>query len=164
MTWIRIDADMPWNDKVTGLPNDTARFAFVKVLCAAKVRGRSAFSHQSLREALGSHAKAIPALIAAGLLEEDGSVLTVHNFEEYQRLALQADRQRRYRERHASVTETSPTGRNGTGRDVTPSIFPPKPERQSFMGWKPNLDEIERQHEESRRQAAEALEKRKVTE
>jgi hypothetical protein len=62
MTWIRIDADMPWNDKVTGLPNDTARFAFVKVLCAAKVRGRSSFSEQSLREALGSHAKAIPAL------------------------------------------------------------------------------------------------------
>jgi hypothetical protein len=160
MTWIRIDADMPWNDKVTGLPNDTARFAFVKVLCAAKVRGRSSFSEQSLREALGSHAKAIPALVAAGLLDEEGPVLTVHNFEEYQRLALQADRQRRYRERHASVTETSPTGRNGTGRDVTPSISPP----QTFMGWKPNLDEIERQHEEARRLAAEALEKRTVKE
>ncbi len=36
--------------------------------------------------------------------------------------------------------------------------------RMTFMGWKPNLDEIERQHEDARRLAAEALEKRTVKE
>lgn len=117
MTWLRIDADMPWHDKIVGLPNDTARFGFVKALCAAKVRGRAAFSESSLKEAMGSHAKAIPQLIEAGLLEQRDGKIEVHDFDDYQRKALGAERQQRYRERHASVTD-SVTPALPTGQDI----------------------------------------------
>jgi hypothetical protein len=134
VTWLRVDADMPWHDKIVGLPNDTARFAFVKVLCAAKIRGRSTFTAASLREQLGSHARSIPALIAAGLLDEKGGVVTVHDFEDYQRRAGHAEVMQRSRERsrggHTEVTETSPTRQYGTGRDVTP----PNPPTGTFGG------------------------------
>ena len=153
MSWLRIDADMPWNDKIIGLPNDTARFAFVKVLCAAKVRSRSSFSPQTLREVLGSHAKAIPALVDAHLLDEEDGRIVVHDFDKYQRLALQAERQQRYRERHTSVTPASPTGRDGTN-----GTYPPNPPT-TFMSFPPkkvasvpspiDLADIERQQAES---------------
>lgn len=155
MTWLRVDADMPWHDKVVGLPNDTARFAFVKVLCAAKIRGRSTFTVESLREQLGSHARAIPALIAAGLLDEKGGVVTVHDFEEYQRRAGHAEVMQRSRARsregHTEVTETSPTEQDSTGRDVT---SPPTPPRGTFIGMKPrrataSLDDIRKQDKEA---------------
>lgn len=139
MTWLRVDADMPWHDKIVGLPNDTARFAFVKVLCAAKIRGRSTFTTESLREQLGSHARAIPALVAAGLLETPGDgTVTVHDFDEYQRRAGHAEVMQRSRARsregHTEVTETSPTEQDSTVRDKTP---PPTPPRGSFMGYRP---------------------------
>ena len=129
--WLRIDADMPWHDKIVGLPTDTARFAFVKVLCAAKVRGKSVFSRGALKEALGSHARALPALVAAGLLDEDedGNRLTVHDFDDYQRKAGHAEAQDRYRQRvtagspngHEPITERSPTGHTvHTGQNGTP--------------------------------------------
>lgn len=159
MTWIRLDADMPWHEKIIALPNDTARFAFVKMLCAAKVRSRSSFSPGSLREMLGTHARAIPALVAAGLLDEEDGKFVVHDFEDYQRRALQAERQQRHRsvtealpERDMSVTRASPTGRDDTGRNGTP---PPTPPRGTFMGYRPkpatvpdpiDLADIERQH------------------
>jgi hypothetical protein len=158
VTWLRVDADMPWHDKVVGLPNDTARFAFVKALCAAKIRGRSTFTAASLREQLGSHARAIPALVAAGLLDEDGDMLTVHDFEEYQRKAGQVERQQRHRavtpasrDGHAeNVKETSPTGQDSTGRDSTP---PPTPPRGTMMGFRPKRSDpdptdVRRQMEE----------------
>ena len=142
MTWLRVDADMPWHDKVVGLPNDTARFAFVKALCAAKIRGRSTFTAASLREQLGSHARAIPALVTAGLLDEQGDMLTVHDFEEYQRKAGQVERQQRHRSvtpasrsgHTENVTETSPTEQDSTGRDKT---SPPTPPRGTMMGFPP---------------------------
>ena len=141
MTWIRLDADMPWHEKIIALPNDTARFAFVKMLCAAKVRSRSAFSPESLREMLGTHARAIPHLVAAGLLDEQDGKLIVHDFEDYQRKALQAERQQRHRnvtealpERDMIVTGASPTGRNGTN-----GTYPPSPPT-TFMGWKPRSE------------------------
>ena len=154
VTWLRVDADMPWHDKVVGLPNDTARFAFVKVLCAAKIRGRSTFTIESLKEQLGSHGRAIPALVAAGLLDEKGGVVSVHGFDEYQRKAGHAEAQARYRGKsrddHATITETSPTGQDSTGRDKT---SPPTPPRGTFMGMKPrpqaSLDDIRRQEEEA---------------
>jgi hypothetical protein len=138
MTWLRVDADMPWHDKVVGLPNDTARFAFVKVLCAAKIRGRSTFTAASLREQLGSHARALPALVAAGLLDEKGDMLSVHGFDEYQRKAGHAEAQQRYREKstggspqdHGGITETSPTEQDV--RDVT--YKPPSPPTGTFGG------------------------------
>jgi hypothetical protein len=134
VTWLRVDADMPWHDKIVGLPNDTARFAFVKVLCAAKIRGRSTFTVESLREQLGSHARSIPALIAAGLLDEKGGVVTVHDFEDYQRRAGHAEVMQRSRERsregHTEVTRSSPTGQDSTGRDIQP----PNPPTGTFGG------------------------------
>jgi hypothetical protein len=143
MTWIRLDADMPWHEKIIALPNDTARFAFVKTLCAAKVRSRSSFSPESLREMLGTHAKAIPHLVAAGLLDEENGKLVVHDFEDYQRKALQAERQQRHRnvtealpQRDMSVTEASPTGRNGTN-----GTYPPSPPR-TFMGYRPKPERL----------------------
>jgi hypothetical protein len=156
VTWLRVDADMPWHDKVVGLPNDTARFAFVKVLCAAKIRGRSAFSKGSLKEQLGSHARAIPALVAAGLIDvdEDGQRYSVHGFDEYQRRAGHAESQQRYRERsrgdHAGITETSPTEQDKTGRDKT---SPPTPPRGTFMGMRPRstalpVDDVKRQQDQ----------------
>ena len=131
---------MPWHDKVVGLPNDTARFAFVKVLCAAKIRGRSSFSKGSLKEQLGSHARALPALVAAGLIDvdEDGERYSVHDFDEYQRKAGHAEVMQRSRARsrggHTEVTETSPTGQDSTGRDKT---TPPTPQGGSFMAYRP---------------------------
>lgn len=148
MTWLRVDADMPWHDKVVGLPNDTARFAFVKVLCAAKIRGRSTFSKGALKESLGSHARAIPALVAAGLLEESdgGERLSVHGFDEYQHRAGHAEAQQRYREKsrpgHAPITETSPTRQDRTERDNTSPPTPPRgdganaQEPRPFMGFR----------------------------
>ena len=138
MTWLRLDADMPWHDKVVGLPNDTARFAFVKALCAAKIRGRSTFTSASLREQLGSHARAIPSLVTAGLLEESGDMVAIHGFDEYQRRAGHAEAQQRYREKsrpdHDGITETSPTEQDSTGRDKT---SPPAPPRGTFLGMRP---------------------------
>lgn len=140
MTWLRVDADMPWHDKVVGLPNDTARFAYIKAMCSAKIRGRSSFSKGSLKESLGSHARAIPALVAAGLLDvsEDGERYSVHDFDDYQRRASHAEVMRRSRERsregHTEVTETSPTRQDSTGRDST---SPPTPPRGAMMGWRP---------------------------
>lgn len=141
MSWLRVDADMPWHDKVVGLPNDTARFAYLKVLCAAKIRGRSTFTLASLREQMGSHARSIPALVDAGLLESDGARVTVHDFEDYQRKASHAESQARHREvtrasrdGHADITETSPT--RHTGQDVTK---PPTPLRgKGHNGQHPN--------------------------
>jgi hypothetical protein len=136
VTWLRVDADMPWHDKIVGLPNDTARFAFVKVLCAAKIRGRSTFSKGSLKEQLGSHAKALPALVAAGLIQEeaDGERLSVRDFDEYQRKAGHAEAQERYRDKsrgdHTGITESSPTEQYVTRRDVTP----PNPPTGTFAG------------------------------
>ena len=157
MTWLRLDADMPWHDKVVGLPNDTARFAFVKVLCAAKVRGKSTFTPASLKESLGSHSRAIPALIAAGLLDQEDGLLIVHDFDDYQRRAGHAEAQQRYRSRstggspddHGGITETSPTGH--TGRDVTGPTSPPTPPRGTFMGFRPkaSVDDVKRQEEEA---------------
>lgn len=159
MTWLRLDADMPWNDKVIGLPNDTARFAFVKVLCASKVRGKSKFSPASLKEVLGSHARAIPSLLAAGLIDEENGQLVVHDFDDYQRKASHAEAQQRYRSKvtgespddHPSITEKSPTGQDSTGRDKT---TPPTPPRGTFMGMRPkrvtaSVDDVRRQEEES---------------
>lgn len=154
MTWLRLDADMPWHDKVVGLPNDTARFAFVKVLCSAKIRGRSTFSKGSLKESLGSHARSIDALVGAGLLDvsADGERYSVHDFDEYQRKAGHAEAQERYRQKsrpdHAPITETSPTRQDGTGRDATP---PPTPPRGTFMGMRPraSVDDVRRQEEEA---------------
>jgi hypothetical protein len=138
MTWLRVDADMPWHDKVVGLPNDTARFAFVKALCAAKIRGRSTFTAASLREQLGSHARSLPALVSAGLIDEDGDMLTIHDFDDYQRRAGHAEVMQRSRSRsrggHTEVTETSPTEQDSTGRDVT---SPPTPPRGTFLGMRP---------------------------
>ena len=130
---------MPWHDKVVGLPNDTARFAFVKVLCAAKIRGRSTFTAASLREQLGSHARAIPALVTAGLLDENGDMLSVHGFDEYQRKAGHAEAQQRYRQKstdgspddHAPITKRSPTEQDSTGRDMTPP-YPPSGSTSAF--------------------------------
>ena len=158
MTWFRVDADMPWHDKVVGLPNDTARFAFVKALAAAKIRGRSTFTLASLREQLGSHARAIPALVSAGLLDEDGTMISVHGFDEYQRRAGHAEAQQRYRSKstggspddHPTITERSPTGQDSTGRDKT---SPPTPPRGTFMGMRPKAspspDDVKRQQDEA---------------
>jgi hypothetical protein len=152
MTWLRVDADMPWHDKVVGLPNDTARFAFVKALCAAKIRGRSTFTAASLREQLGSHARSLPALVSAGLIDEDGDMLTIHDFDDYQRRAGHAEVMQRSRSRsregHTEVTETSPTEQDSTGRDVT---SPPTPPRGSFMGMRPraSVEDVRRQEDEA---------------
>lgn len=153
MTWLRVDADMPWNDKVVGLPNDTARFAFVKVLCAAKIRGRSSFSKGSLKEQLGSHARALPALVAAGLIEqsEDGERYSVRDFDDYQRRASHAEVMQRSRARsregHTEVTGTSPTEQNRTVRDKT---TPPTPPGGTMMGFRSRAssEDVKRQHEE----------------
>lgn len=146
MSWLRIDADMPWNDKIIGLPNDTARFAFVKVLCAAKVRGKSRFSPASLKEVLGSHARAIPALIDAGLLEQEEGAVVVHDFDDYQRKAGHAEAQQRYRSKvtdespagHEAVTGKSPTYKTGhTERDKTSPPTPPRGNGANAPGTPP---------------------------
>jgi hypothetical protein len=145
--WLRIDADMPWHDKIIGLPNDTARFAFVKVLCAAKVRSKSSFAIASLREVLGSHARAIPALVAAGLLDENDGTVTVHDFDDYQRKAGHAEAQERYRQRsrgdHTDITETSPTGHTGHTDKTTPKS---PSGTTTFMGWRPKPTDHFGQH------------------
>lgn len=135
MVWIRIDADAPWHDKVLDLPNDSARFGWVKALCLAKQHGREEFRVATLTERLGRHGKYVAAMLRVGLLDDlgDGRV-AVHDFTDYQRRAANQERQARHRQRNAenvteplpdrdaTVTQPSHTGQDrqdNTGQDRT---------------------------------------------
>ena len=153
--WLRIDADLPWHDKVVGLPSDSARWAYVKVLCIAKQHGREVFSTATLTELLGKHGRYIDYLVTAGLLDEKAEKVEVHDFSEYQRRTGHAEAQGRYRSRvtsgspsesgqnHAAITSgsaedhpTSPTGQDiHTGH--TGGQSPP-----TMMGWRPKADRL----------------------
>lgn len=96
MSWITVDIDLPKHPKLAELPNDTARFGWLAVLCEAKrQRNAGAFaSDRHFREVLGRFGKYLPDYLAARLLErhEDGS-LAVHGWQQYQ-WAVKKQRQR----------------------------------------------------------------------
>lgn len=151
--WLRIDADLPWHDKVVGLSSDAARWAYVKVLCIAKQHGREVFSTATLTELLGKHGKHIPALVTVGLLDEKSDKVAVHDFSDYQRRTGHAEAQGRYRSKvtsgsppesgqdHATITEGSREDHDKslTGQDIQ-DIHTGQSEKEkptTFMGYRP---------------------------
>jgi hypothetical protein len=103
MAWITLDVGLPKHPKVAELPNDSARFGWIAVLCEAKMQRKPGVfaSARHFREVVGRFAKHLPSYEAAGLLErdEDGT-LRVHDWERHQ----WAVRQAKHRERDDSVT------------------------------------------------------------
>lgn len=97
----KFDASMPWHDKIAELPSDSVRWAFVKAICAAKQRESPEFSKPALTEALGTHAKHIPTLVKARLIDVKGSKFSIHDFDDHQAPfdETAALRMRRYRQR-----------------------------------------------------------------
>ena len=131
MPWLRVEADLPWNPKILDLPSDADRWAYLKALCLAKQRQSATFPRNTLAEFLGTNRRAIPALVRAGLLDESEGQLAVHDFDDYQRRAGNAERQERFRERHGGVTDES---RNGNAGGNDPNVTETLPTRRDMTG------------------------------
>jgi hypothetical protein len=113
MGWTRIESSMPRHPKVAGLTVH-AKWAFVEALCwsveqhtdghiPATVPFRTFTDHRRPDDVMVE-------LIAAGLLEQNGTGVVVHDFDDYQLSGAQdkakreaaRERKRRERERRAS--------------------------------------------------------------
>lgn len=70
--WIKVKIRLDESDKVAGLPNDAARWGWVRVLLKAKTQRRMGVfgSRQQLKTILGIHGRFVPSYLAAGLLHE----------------------------------------------------------------------------------------------
>lgn len=80
----KVNASMPWNDKVADLSDGEFR-AFVKLICAAKQRESGVFTEPALLDVLGVHAKHAKGLLKARLVDEIGvRKYRLHDFDEHQ--------------------------------------------------------------------------------
>jgi hypothetical protein len=109
-SWVAMDVmvfDHPTIQSLT----DTQKVAFFMTICKAKLlrRGGEFRDRRHLAGLLGpSHARAIPRLIAEGLLEESrGGLVTISNYSHWQVDATSAERQARRRARIAAESRTS---------------------------------------------------------
>lgn len=105
---ILIDARIASNPKILDLPSDSARWAWIATLGAAKLeRPAGAFtSRRQLAHLLGPYAEHIDALLEAGLLEEteDGR-LVVHDWVAHQQRRRHAEAQAAYRQRSKAAVD-----------------------------------------------------------
>ena len=109
MAWITLDVGLPKHPKLAELPNDSARFGWIAVLCESKAQRRPGTfaSVRHFREVMGRFAKHLADYEAVGLLErDDDGTLRVHDWERHQWSVRQA----RHRERDDSVTAAGPQG------------------------------------------------------
>lgn len=119
MAWVAFDCDTLEHPKLVALPSDSARLGFVATILKAKrlpQPGRFA-SAAHFRAVMGRYARYLKDYVEVRLLDEapDGS-LSVHDWSDYQRDkadSTAAERQRRFRERHAE-----------SRRDVTDAVTP----------------------------------------
>jgi hypothetical protein len=127
----KVNASMPWHDKVAELPSDSVRWAYLKAICAAKQRESGIFSKPALTEALGTHARHIPVLVKARLIDQDGQKYSVHDFDEHQgpidpgaseRKRRQRQRERREHESASSPHVDTPVDNVTVTRDVTEPV------------------------------------------
>ena len=110
MSWIKLDAFIHKHHKLTSLPTDSARWAFIVTLCEGKVWAGRWQDRAHYRSCIGPLARHLTALVSEGLMEitEDGSVI-IHDWEGYQRDPdpKAAERARRWRdERKANAVRT----------------------------------------------------------
>lgn len=99
--FVKIDASMPWNDKVARLSDGQFR-AYLKAICQAKQRDSHIFDRRNLNSLLGEHSRHVRHLTRAGLLDVlDGDRLAIHDYVQHQQPidTTAARRQREWRER-----------------------------------------------------------------
>jgi hypothetical protein len=104
-SWIAMDS-MVFDHPVIQSLTDTQKVAFFMTICKAKMlrNGGEFRDRRHLAGIIGvSYARAIPRLIAEGLLSESQSgFVTISNYSHWQVDATSAERQRRHRARIAS--------------------------------------------------------------
>lgn len=101
-SWIAMDV-MVFDHPVIQSLTDTQKVAFFMTICKAKLL-RNGGEFRDRRHLIGllgsSYARAIPRLIAEGLLSEsDNGFVTISNYSHWQVDATSAERQRRHRAR-----------------------------------------------------------------
>jgi hypothetical protein len=126
--YAKLNASMPWNDKVAALSDGQFR-AYVKAICAAKQRESPDFLKKTLNDMLGDHSRHVGALVRAGLLDLlEGNRIAVHDYAEHQQPfdSTAAERQKRHRQRVKDRTVPqvdkavdNDSLRSGSRRDVT---------------------------------------------
>lgn len=142
---VLVDARMTSHPKLVELSSDGARWAWLMVLCEAKLQrpaGRFA-SRRVLEHVLGSYAQWVGELVDAGLLEEapllcdrcaevagdapHGTII-VHDWVLHQERRRQTERQARWRRRPSTTPSTTPSTPSSTGpstRASTSASTPP---------------------------------------
>jgi hypothetical protein len=109
-SWVAMDV-MVFDHPVIQSLTDTQKVAFFMTICKAKLlrHGGEFRDRRYLAGLLGtSYGRAIPRLIAEGLLEESQSgLVTISNYSHWQVDATSAERQRRHRARIASGSRDS---------------------------------------------------------
>jgi hypothetical protein len=169
--WIKIDADADESDKVAGLPNHSARWGWLRMMCRAKTQRRMGIFAGTvhLRQLLGTEGRYVPDMVKAGLLHAwpvdtddcdrcasdyaqdatDGD-LVVHDFRREQRDPTNADRQSGYRERNADRNGESNGESNGfvptLSRALSPSLSESPsvaPPREPYQLADPRRDALE---------------------
>ena len=109
-SWVAMDV-MVFDHATIQSLTDTQKIAFFMTICKAKLlrRGGEFRDRRHLAGLLGpSYARAIPRLIAEGLLEESQSgLVTISNYSHWQVDATSAERQARHRARIAAESRNS---------------------------------------------------------
>jgi hypothetical protein len=147
--WIKLRVGFPGSDKIGRLPDDSARWGWVRVLVEAKLQRRLGVfgSVAHLEDLLGRRAGYVPAYLGVGLLHElpdacercrgqyadvEPGAVIVHDFRREQRDPTAADRQERHRSTpdapvtpqsrssHGAVTASSRKGHGESNAEVTP--------------------------------------------
>ena len=99
-SWIAMDV-MVFDHPVIQSLTDTQKIAFFMTICKAKLlrKGGEFRDRKHLSTLLGAgYARALPRLIAEGLLQEsDNGLVTISNYSHWQLDATSAERQRRHR-------------------------------------------------------------------
>ncbi len=133
--YVRIKASMPRHRKLAGLPNDGARWAFVALLCEAKVQSPPGewASERHLRACVTpSVARQLSALVDATLIDQDEGRFRIHDWPSYQIDPTGTERSRLSRSRNEDATETQRTGN-------TPAT--PRAGVHAFASLSPSLEE-----------------------
>ena len=103
MSWARFESTMPRHPKIVGL-SVPARWAFVEIVCWAVEQATDGeIAHgvpfSTFTTSPSQAGKIERELVAAGLLEQNGSSLLIHDFGDYQTSGAA------YKERRADIRE-----------------------------------------------------------
>lgn len=138
--WIKVDADADESDKLAGLPNHSARWGWLRMMCRAKTQRRmGVFAGQvHLRSLLGTEGRYVPDMVKAGLLhywptdcgrcasdylgDASEGELVVHDYRREQRDPTNADRQATSRDRNGVRNGESNATVTPLSRALSPSL------------------------------------------